>query len=368
MRPIATPPRLKGTFHQAMMWPHESPHWRRSQIGQKSSSSSAHGRHAGMVSDDSFYSDMSFDCCAEVEKATDLGSSRQGESNFKGTFSSYDLLPEAEFTLWQRPTYAATTQRRPKVKEHAFALTVERSPLLPSPPAPPCQRGTFAGEFAHDVRNKSTVKEKSTYGQYIRRNIHRHMRRTAHYWSSGPLSGKPPSPDGQPSSLITYTEVQSVKRGSIISPHSNESPAKQRPQNATWLDEMCSTAVSAHAAVSTNTKIGKDKVAADPVDKTRDLKVPPGCIVLWEWEHRTGWIGYEEEVAMRVETAYQQKEAYVRAKTGKKGQEKPMEIWFNEMLQYDAVTGNSRKVQRRVVSKKTKEEEDARARSKDLKG
>jgi len=67
--------------------------------------------------------------------------------------------------------------------------------------------------------------------------------------------------------------------------------------------------------------------------------------VFWQWEHRTGYRDYDAKANLRIEQAYQRGEAYVRLKSGKIGTI-PMEIFFADMLQYDPVSANTRKVRR----------------------
>jgi hypothetical protein len=67
--------------------------------------------------------------------------------------------------------------------------------------------------------------------------------------------------------------------------------------------------------------------------------------VTWQWEHRTGFKDYDSGASRRIEEAYMHGEAYVRLKSGK-NKTVPMEVFFADMLQYDPVTNNNRKVRR----------------------
>ena len=67
--------------------------------------------------------------------------------------------------------------------------------------------------------------------------------------------------------------------------------------------------------------------------------------VTWQWEHKTGWRDYARKVSNKIEFAYRSGETKTRVQTGKKGAV-PMEIFFEDMLQHDPVTGNTRNVQR----------------------
>lgn len=67
--------------------------------------------------------------------------------------------------------------------------------------------------------------------------------------------------------------------------------------------------------------------------------------VSWQWEHKTGWRDYTRKVSTKIEMAYRSGETKTRVQTGKKGAV-PMEIFFEDMLQHDPVTGNTRNVQR----------------------
>lgn len=77
--------------------------------------------------------------------------------------------------------------------------------------------------------------------------------------------------------------------------------------------------------------------------KLEDLVEPTD--VTWNWLHRTGWKPYEAKQQKVIEKAYRGGETKVRLKSGKKGTT-PMEIFFEDFIQYDPVTGNTRDVQR----------------------
>jgi len=67
--------------------------------------------------------------------------------------------------------------------------------------------------------------------------------------------------------------------------------------------------------------------------------------VSWEWEHRTGFIPYVPETNAKIERAYRAGDSKVRLKSGK-DMTTPMEIFFEDMLQHDPITGNTRNVRR----------------------
>jgi len=79
-------------------------------------------------------------------------------------------------------------------------------------------------------------------------------------------------------------------------------------------------------------------VAGDPPDP---LLVPSVCSFQWQWEHRNGFKNYSAEQSERIETAYQTGRSKVRLRAGK-GIERPMEIFFRDMIQHDVVTKNQR--------------------------
>lgn len=67
--------------------------------------------------------------------------------------------------------------------------------------------------------------------------------------------------------------------------------------------------------------------------------------ISWQWEHKSGFRDYRDHDNDKIEFAFQRGDGKVRLKTGKAGTT-PMEIFFTDMLQYDVVTGNARKVRR----------------------
>mmetsp|Transcript_97530 Transcript_97530/g.271345 ORF Transcript_97530/g.271345 Transcript_97530/m.271345 type:complete len:626 (-) Transcript_97530:33-1910(-) len=80
----------------------------------------------------------------------------------------------------------------------------------------------------------------------------------------------------------------------------------------------------------------------EPLDKLADPDEP--C-ALWQWEHRTGFKDYDGPTCGRIELAYRNGEPYVRLKTGKMKQT-PMELFFVDMIQYDPITKNTRRIRR----------------------
>lgn len=66
---------------------------------------------------------------------------------------------------------------------------------------------------------------------------------------------------------------------------------------------------------------------------------------MWQWEHSSGFRDYASNVSRRIEDAYQCGHAKVRFKSGKCGAI-PMEVLFFDMVQFDPVTFNSRRVRR----------------------
>lgn len=67
--------------------------------------------------------------------------------------------------------------------------------------------------------------------------------------------------------------------------------------------------------------------------------------VSWQWKHRTGWRNYDPAQCARIEHSFQRGDSHVRLKSGKAGKV-PMEIFFADMLQFDPISQNNRKVQR----------------------
>lgn len=79
-----------------------------------------------------------------------------------------------------------------------------------------------------------------------------------------------------------------------------------------------------------------------PSDPKADERAPS---FQWQWEHRKGFRDYDAVVSERIEEAFQTGQYFCRVKTGKTGVV-PMEIFFNDMLQYDPLSANSRAVRR----------------------
>ncbi|CAK0823523.1 unnamed protein product, partial [Prorocentrum cordatum] len=77
----------------------------------------------------------------------------------------------------------------------------------------------------------------------------------------------------------------------------------------------------------------------------RTLSLLGGEKPQWQWKHRTGWKDYDRASSDKIEAAFQRGHPKARLKAGKKSSN-PMEIFFADMLQHDAVTGNSRDVRR----------------------
>jgi len=79
----------------------------------------------------------------------------------------------------------------------------------------------------------------------------------------------------------------------------------------------------------------------------RDADTPdrPAIPFQWQWEHKKGFRDYSAESSERIENAYQNGHSKVRLRLGK-GIQRPMEIFFRDMIQHDAVTKNKRKIQR----------------------
>mmetsp|Transcript_18737 Transcript_18737/g.58894 ORF Transcript_18737/g.58894 Transcript_18737/m.58894 type:complete len:826 (+) Transcript_18737:49-2526(+) len=65
----------------------------------------------------------------------------------------------------------------------------------------------------------------------------------------------------------------------------------------------------------------------------------------WYWRHRSGFKPYDADSSAKIERAYQNGESKVRLKTGK-NKVTPMEIFFEDMLQHDPISGNTREVKR----------------------
>eukprot|EP00441_Pelagodinium_beii_P035171 CAMPEP_0197629462 /NCGR_PEP_ID=MMETSP1338-20131121/7298_1 /TAXON_ID=43686 ORGANISM="Pelagodinium beii, Strain RCC1491" /NCGR_SAMPLE_ID=MMETSP1338 /ASSEMBLY_ACC=CAM_ASM_000754 /LENGTH=832 /DNA_ID=CAMNT_0043200501 /DNA_START=18 /DNA_END=2516 /DNA_ORIENTATION=+ len=67
--------------------------------------------------------------------------------------------------------------------------------------------------------------------------------------------------------------------------------------------------------------------------------------VRWQWKHKSGWKDYDDRSSFKIEYAYRNGETKIRVQTGKKGST-PMEIFFEDLIQHDPITGNTRRVQR----------------------
>eukprot|EP00931_Biecheleriopsis_adriatica_P109243 TRINITY_DN8351_c0_g1_i2.p1 TRINITY_DN8351_c0_g1~~TRINITY_DN8351_c0_g1_i2.p1 ORF type:complete len:868 (-),score=161.20 TRINITY_DN8351_c0_g1_i2:160-2763(-) len=67
--------------------------------------------------------------------------------------------------------------------------------------------------------------------------------------------------------------------------------------------------------------------------------------VTWQWKHKTGFRDYNTSAINKIEEAYRNGETKVRVQTGKKGST-PMEIFFEDKIQHDPITGNTRVCQR----------------------
>jgi len=65
----------------------------------------------------------------------------------------------------------------------------------------------------------------------------------------------------------------------------------------------------------------------------------------WQWEHRTGFRDYKEEENEKIERHYRMGHTMVRLKSGKQGHV-PMELFFEDMIQHDPVSGNTRRIRR----------------------
>eukprot|EP00931_Biecheleriopsis_adriatica_P109244 TRINITY_DN8351_c0_g1_i3.p1 TRINITY_DN8351_c0_g1~~TRINITY_DN8351_c0_g1_i3.p1 ORF type:complete len:862 (-),score=182.75 TRINITY_DN8351_c0_g1_i3:160-2745(-) len=70
-----------------------------------------------------------------------------------------------------------------------------------------------------------------------------------------------------------------------------------------------------------------------------DEEMFPG--VSWQWQHKTGFRDYNLNAINRIEEAYRNGETKVRVQTGKKGST-PMEIFFEDKIQHDPISGNTR--------------------------
>jgi len=67
--------------------------------------------------------------------------------------------------------------------------------------------------------------------------------------------------------------------------------------------------------------------------------------VMWMWEHRNGFREYKTNESQHIEDQFRGGAPSVTLKSGKAGTT-PMAIFFDEMVQYDPITGNRRRVRR----------------------
>eukprot|EP00746_Dinoflagellata_sp_MGD_P067751 gnl/MRDRNA2_/MRDRNA2_27972_c0_seq1.p1 gnl/MRDRNA2_/MRDRNA2_27972_c0~~gnl/MRDRNA2_/MRDRNA2_27972_c0_seq1.p1 ORF type:complete len:777 (-),score=98.44 gnl/MRDRNA2_/MRDRNA2_27972_c0_seq1:87-2417(-) len=67
--------------------------------------------------------------------------------------------------------------------------------------------------------------------------------------------------------------------------------------------------------------------------------------VTWQWQHHENWREYDDKQKNRMEYAYERGAAHLRLKSGKTGAV-PMEIFFDQMIQYDPASGNHRAIRR----------------------
>ncbi|CAE7237278.1 Rai14, partial [Symbiodinium sp. KB8] len=91
------------------------------------------------------------------------------------------------------------------------------------------------------------------------------------------------------------------------------------------------------------------------IDRTRFAKLTsapkfvnkdpfPG--VSWQWMHRTGWRDYPRDVIIQIEQAYRAGETKVHFQNGKRTGSEALEISFEEMLQRDPLSPDTREVKR----------------------
>ncbi|CAE7436837.1 Rai14, partial [Symbiodinium sp. CCMP2456] len=88
------------------------------------------------------------------------------------------------------------------------------------------------------------------------------------------------------------------------------------------------------------------------LDRTRFAKLSsagdqdpfPG--VSWQWFHRTGWRDYPRDVITQIEQAYRAGETKAHFQNGKRTGSEALEISFEEMLQRDPLSGDTREVKR----------------------
>eukprot|EP00930_Biecheleria_cincta_P025862 TRINITY_DN18340_c0_g1_i1.p1 TRINITY_DN18340_c0_g1~~TRINITY_DN18340_c0_g1_i1.p1 ORF type:complete len:833 (+),score=134.41 TRINITY_DN18340_c0_g1_i1:29-2527(+) len=87
--------------------------------------------------------------------------------------------------------------------------------------------------------------------------------------------------------------------------------------------------------------------ASTPLSRSQstltDLEAFPG--VVWQWAHRTGWRNYDQRVSVKIELSFRRGESKVRVQTGKGGST-PMELFFEDMIQHDPMSRNTRAIRR----------------------
>uniref|UniRef100_A0A7S0B7R4 EF-hand domain-containing protein n=1 Tax=Pyrodinium bahamense TaxID=73915 RepID=A0A7S0B7R4_9DINO len=84
---------------------------------------------------------------------------------------------------------------------------------------------------------------------------------------------------------------------------------------------------------------------SSPPQTSSPPETSPPQLVLWQWEHRTGFKNYDEKACERIEAAYQRGESHVRLKAGKM-KSTPKELFFEDMIQFDPITKNHRPIRR----------------------
>jgi len=105
---------------------------------------------------------------------------------------------------------------------------------------------------------------------------------------------------------------------------------------------------SAHA-----THVIPDAVSAGATSDGRTHGFPRRCCwsgngqlaCQWQWEHKTGFRDYKIDENEKIERHYRTGHTMVRLKSGKQGHV-PMELFFEDMIQHDPVTGNTRCIRR----------------------
>jgi len=66
----------------------------------------------------------------------------------------------------------------------------------------------------------------------------------------------------------------------------------------------------------------------------------------WQWEHRTGYRDFDKDASRRIEAHFQKGVWMMRMKTGKGHTERPREIYFYDMVQFDPHSGTVRNIRR----------------------